>query len=48
LRHTAADRSLGESGGEERSAMRARKVGIADKLLAGVSDHGHGAGSRTK
>jgi hypothetical protein len=48
LRDTAADRWLGESGGDERSAIRARKVGIGDKLLAGVSDHSHGAGSRTK
>ena len=44
LRHTAADRWLGEYGGNERPA----KAGIGDKLLAGLSDHGHGTGSRTK
>ena len=48
LRHTAADRWLGESGGNERPAITARKAGIADKLLAGLADHGHGTGSRTK
>jgi site-specific recombinase XerD len=44
LRHAAADRWLGEYGGNERPA----KAGIGDKLLAGLSDHGHGTGSRTK
>ena len=48
LRNTAADRWLGESGGNERPAITARKAGIADKLLAGLADHGHGTGSRTK